>query len=275
MSDLLIHSMSEFAHLILPALECAGAAHIAEIGAEFGGMSQHLADHCQHRGGHLTSIDPAPQPVFLEWAAACAHVTHIAQPSLDAIPHLANIDAWVIDGDHNYYTVSRELALADGLCRRDGRPLLAFLHDVGWPSGRRDMYYAPDRIPAQHRHTNSYEAGVTLGNPAFLVNRGFRGHGHSAWALHSGGPANGVLTAVEDFIASAATPRRPLAYIHIPAVFGLGVVFDGGAPWADGLRGLLGPSHDNPLLAALEVNRLRNYLAVIEWQDRQAEGTAI
>ena len=274
MSDLLIHSMSEFAHLILPAFAAAGATNIAEIGAEFGGMSQHLADYCAGRGGHLTSIDPAPQDAFLNWAAACPHVTHIAEPSLDALPRLTDIDAWVIDGDHNYYTVSHELALADGLCRREGKPLLAFLHDVGWPSGRRDMYYAPERIPREHRHTHSFEAGVTLGDAGFLVQRGFRGGGHSAWALQSGGPRNGVLTAVEDFIAAASTPDRSLAYIHIPAVFGLGVVFDGSAPWADAVRALLGQWHDDPLLAAMEVNRLRNYLAVIEWQDRQADGTA-
>jgi hypothetical protein len=39
--------------------------------------------------------------------------------------------------------VFHELVAADALSRRDGRPLLALLHDVGWPCSRRDMYYAP------------------------------------------------------------------------------------------------------------------------------------
>jgi hypothetical protein len=39
MSNLLIHSMAEFSDLILGSLAIAGARHIVEIGAEFGGMS--------------------------------------------------------------------------------------------------------------------------------------------------------------------------------------------------------------------------------------------
>jgi hypothetical protein len=276
MADLLIHSMSEFASLILGCLDRAGARQVAEIGAEFGGMSQLLADHCANRDGTLFSIDPAPRPEFVEWAAGCPHVRPLAAPSLEAMPALSGIDAWMIDGDHNYYTVCNELKLADSLSRRDGRPLLAVLHDIAWPCARRDMYYAPDRIPAEHRHAHSFDAGVTLGNDGFLPGRGMRGMGGFAWALFAGGPRNGVLTAIEDFIAEAEAedPARSLVFAQIPAVFGLGVLFDGSAEWAEDLAGLLLPYHGNELIAALEENRLRNYLAVIEWQDRQAEGAA-
>ena len=41
--SLLIHSMSEFSDIILHGLQIAGARNIAEVGAEFGGMSQQLA----------------------------------------------------------------------------------------------------------------------------------------------------------------------------------------------------------------------------------------
>ena len=131
MSSLLIHSMDEFAATILACLTAADARTVAEIGAEFGGMSHRIADHLAPIDGHLTSIDPAPAPAFAAWAAAAPGVRHIAQPSLDALPGLAGIDAWLIDGDHNYHTVSRELAEIDRIARRDGKPLLAFLHDVG------------------------------------------------------------------------------------------------------------------------------------------------
>jgi len=33
--------------------------------------------------------------------------------------------------------------------------LLVFYHDVGWPSARRDLYCAPDQIPAEFRHADS------------------------------------------------------------------------------------------------------------------------
>ena len=270
MADLLIHSLSEFAWLLLPALERAGARNIVEIGAEFGGMSRHLADYCARHNGRLTSIDPAPKAEFLAFVAGAPHVEHIALGSLEALPGCAHTDAFVIDGDHNYYTVARELRFALANSQRDGQPLLAFLHDVGWPWGRRDLYYDPQAIPAIHRQPFSFEAGITLEDSGHRIGRGFRGAGQWACALNAGGPGNGVLTAVEDFIAQTAREGTALAYAHIPAVFGLGVVFNANAPFAEDLAQLLAPWHDNPLLASLEVNRLRNYLAVIAWQDREA-----
>jgi hypothetical protein len=274
MTDLLIHSMAEFSELIGQVIARAGARDVAEIGAEFGGMSQLLADHCAAAGGTLTSIDPAPKSEFVDWAARCAHVKHMAATSLQAIPTLSGIDAWMVDGDHNYYTVFNELRLIDEACRRDGKPLLAVLHDVGWPCDRRDMYYAPQTIPAAYRHPHSYEAGVTLGDDGCLRGRGMRGMGAFAWALRAGGPKNGVLTAVEDFVGLSEATGRQLIYAEIPAVFGLGVLFDAQAEWAEDVAGLVLPYHRNALIAALETNRLRNYLAVIEWQDRQAMGQA-
>lgn len=268
--SLLIHSMSEFSDIILGCMHAAGASNLVEVGAEFGGMSQQLAAYAQLKQGHLTSIDPAPQPEFIAWAEGCKSATHIALPSLEAMPTLANVDAWVIDGDHNYYTVSNELRIADELAQRDGRPLLAFLHDVSWPTARRDMYYAPDRIPTEWRHPHSFEGGAFLGQSELRPHRGFRGMGNFAFANHEGGPRNGVLTAVEDFLDAARVPDRALAFAHVPAVFGLGIVFDSSAPWAADVAQIVHPYHDNALMASLELNRLRNYLAVIDWQDSRA-----
>ncbi|EIZ78694.1 hypothetical protein WSK_2742 [Novosphingobium sp. Rr 2-17] len=270
MTDLLIHSMAEFSDLIFGSLQRAGARHIVEIGAEYGGMSHLLADFATTVGGHLTSIDPAPQPAFIAWAAATPAVTHIAAPSLEVIDDLQAVDAWLIDGDHNYYTVYHELLGADAVCARDCKPLLVFLHDVSWPTGRRDMYYAPDRIPAAFCHPHEFGAGAMLGQVDLVPGQGFRGGSSWAMANRSGGVRNGVLTAVEDFIAGAGSAGRPLAFAHIPAVFGLGVLFDVDAEWSADVAALVAPFHDNPLLAAVEHNRLRNYLKVIEWQDRAA-----
>ncbi len=270
MSDLLIHSMSEFSDIISEALALAEAREIVEIGAEFGGMSSLLADIARAAQGRLTSIDPAPKPEFVAWAKGRADVRHIAQPSLDAIGGLSRIDAWMIDGDHNWYTVYHELKQADAVCRRDGKPLLAFLHDVAWPCARRDLYYAPDRIPTDYRHPHTFEGGVFPGRGAPIANRGLRGMGHFAWANHEGGPRNGVLTAIEDFIDEVRAEGRGIAYAEIPAVFGLGILFETSAAWAPDMAGLVIPWHENRLLRRLEENRLANYLTVIEWQDRAA-----
>lgn len=273
MSNLLIHSMSEFSGQIMPCLNAAGARNIVEIGAEYGGMSQLLAKHAESNGGTLTSIDPTPKREFLEWVAANRHVRHVAKPSLEAIPALSDVDAWVIDGDHNYYTVGNELAIIDQLSQRDGKPLLAILHDVAWPCARRDQYYNPSQIPEEYRQPFSWDSGVTLDEETAVPHRGFRGHGDFAYALKSGGERNGVLTAVEDFLAAARADGRDLAFALVPAVFGLGIVFAADAPWSASVAEIVLPFHDNPLIARLEENRLRNFLQVIEWNDSVAEIT--
>jgi hypothetical protein len=270
MSDLLIHSMSEFSEIIVPALAIAGATEIAEIGAEFGGMSTLLADFATAEGGRLTSVDPAPKPEFLHWVSGRAEVRHIAKPSLETIESLTGIDAWLIDGDHNWYTVYHELKQIDAVSRRDGRPLLVFLHDIGWPWARRDLYYAPELIPAAYRQPFDYEGGCVPGSPMLVPHRGFRGMGQFAAALCEGGPRNGVLTAIEDHIDEVRATGRTIAFAQIPAVFGLGVLFGTDAPWSEALSDFLIPYHENRLLRTLEENRLANYLAVLDWQDRAA-----
>lgn len=270
MTNLLIHSMSEFSDIILPALDLAEVRTVAEIGAEFGGMSAMLAAHCGDRGGKLVSIDPGPKQQFLDWVAGADHVEHVALPSLEAVPQLRSIDAWVIDGDHNWFTVYHELALVRDACRRDGIPVLAFFHDVHWPCARRDMYYAPERIPAEFRHPYSFDGGANPGRIELRPHRGFRGMGQFAIALHEGGPRNGVLTAIEDFLADELEAGTEYGFCEVPGVFGLGVLFDLTADWSGALAEHLAPWHQNRLLATLEANRLANYLHVIEMQDDMA-----
>jgi len=265
--NLLIHSMAEFSTITLEALTLADAHRICEIGAEHGGNSTVLADWLAPRGGQLTSVDPAPGEAYLAWLADHhSHVQHIAGLSLDVIPGLPAQDAWFVDGDHNWYTVFHELQAIHSLQREAAQPLLIFLHDVGWPWARRDLYYAPERIPAQFRHPYSWDHGVTRNNPNAIVG-GFRGCGAFAVALHEGGPRNGVLTAVEDF---AACHQNEFFWANIPGVFGLGVLFDREHPVASDLAMLLSPLHEHPLYRRLEDNRLANYLRVIQMQDEAA-----
>lgn len=271
MTELLIQSMSEFSEIIVPALAIAGATEIAEIGAEFGGMSTILADFVAAEGGRLTSIDPAAKADFLNWVGGQRHVRHIVKPSLETIESLERVDAWLIDGDHNWYTVYHELKQIERVCRRDGKAMLVFLHHIGWPCARRDLYCAPELIPADFRQPYDYKGGCVLGAPVLVPNRGFRGMGQFAAAICEGGPRNGVLTAIEDHIDEIRGAGGSIAFAEIPAVFGLGVLFDTDAPWSEELSKFLIPYHENRLLRTLEENRLRNYLALIDWQDRMAE----
>jgi hypothetical protein len=269
-----MYSMTVFSDLIFAALELAGAKQVVEIGADTGGMSRMLAEHCLKHGGEFTSVDPAPTPDFRIWVAFNPQVRHLAAPSLDAFAELKNIDAWVIDGDHNWYTVYHELIGVEKVCRRDGKPILVFFHDVAWPCARRDMYYAPERIPSEYRQAFSRDSGITLENPGLLKNRGFRGGNHFAWAEREGGPRNGVLTAIEDFMAERYREGREFGFAEIPGVMGLGVLFDMDTPWSAPLANFLMPFHQNRLLKAMEEDRLRNALRVHDLLDDAAEAAA-
>jgi hypothetical protein len=266
MADLLLHSMAEFADIIFPCLMAAKARKVVEIGSENGTMTTKLITYAAECEGELICVDPSPSKEAEQIFDQHRNARLIKNYSLNVLPHNP-ADAYLIDGDHNYYTVYHELQNCWENSIQAGKYLLVFLHDVGWPWGRRDLYYNPDMIPGPFRNTHTWEKGVTLHCPDAIIG-GFRGEGHWACAVKEGGPRNGVMTAVEDFVKDK--PGRFL-WAYLPVIFGLGVLFDSGAPWRDKLSEILGPYHNNDLLARMEENRLACYLKVIEWQDRQNE----
>jgi hypothetical protein len=258
---LILYSLANFREIIQEALVRAGARRIAEIGAEYGTFTQELCDHARRTGGQLITIDPAPRPeavAFFEQHREDPHFRFLEQTSLDALATLAAIDAYIIDGDHNYHTVREELEAISARHRSEGRPLLIFEHDVEWPCGRRDWYYVPDRIPEHARHPYSCEGGVGFDQPE-LVPGGFGDGEGLAIALEAGGPRNGVRTAIEDFMAG----HPELCFEVIPAVFGLGIIYSREAPWAPQVAELLRPFAGNPLLERMERNRAQLFCTVL------------
>ena len=179
--------------IIMPFISCRGWTAVCEIGASQGKSTDLLASLPQVS---VTVIDPCFDCDLAARYAGNPRVTVHKANSLDVLPTLRGpFDCILIDGDHNWYTVYNELSVIAEreLLRRGG---VIFLHDVGWPYGRRDMYYQPDTIPSQYRHAYD-RAGVVRGRKelsadgvnAFLYN-----------AKTEGGPCNGVLTAIEDFL---------------------------------------------------------------------------
>jgi hypothetical protein len=198
MPDLLLHSMAEFGDLMVDVLRLAGAKTVVEIGAEGGESTRVLLEHTEKAGGELVVIDPAPSPAAEALIGRHRHARLVKQTSLEVLPSLA-ADAYLIDGDHNYYTVSRESTLIWEQCEAAGKPFLALYHDVCWPWARRDLYYDPSRIPPEHLKPHAWDRGVTLDQPRAIAG-GFRGEGQWACAIEEGGPKNGVMTAIEEFV---------------------------------------------------------------------------
>lgn len=260
-APLLIHSLAEFRQLIFECLELVGPRRIVEIGSEDGTFTTELLQWARDHGATVTAVEPLPTPAVAELATKWPELHLVEERSPKALEHIEAADVYLVDGDHNHATVRGELEAVYG---HDGnRSSVVFLHDVGWPSGRRDMYYDPAGLPPEAVHPHTYTKGVVPGRDE-VVEGGFRGAGQFAWARHEGGPANGVRTAVEDFLRDHGDR---FCFVTVPCVFGLGVVFPASAPWAEALGTLLAPYDGNELLERMEENRLSLYLAVLAMQD--------
>jgi hypothetical protein len=258
--DILIYSLSEHRDLIFECLDAVAPERVVEIGSEAAGMTRELVLWAERSGARFVTVEPFPIDEVREMDARLEHFELVEGRSPGALEGIDPAGAYLIDGDHNYWTVLHELrAIYSG---DRGTPPLAILHDVGWPCARRDQYYSVEALPPDAVHPHSYSKGRVPGRDE-LADRGFGGDGAFAVALEEGGPRNGVLTAVEDFLGE----RSGLVYAHVPAIFGLGVIYAQAAPYAERLGELLRPLHENALLARLEENRVRLYTRVLELQD--------
>jgi hypothetical protein len=270
MSQIYLHSMANFDPIVEGVLDIVGARRIVEVGAEGAIFSSWLAGYARSHGGDVRCVDPAPSEALRDLAGRADGVTLLERYSPAALEELQDADTYFLDGDHNWHIVSGELrGIRDRLLDAEA-PALAILHDVHWPCARRDFYYEPERIPADERQPYSYESGVSPDEPG-LDPHGFRGAGVFAVAEREGGPRNGVLTAVEDFLEE--TPG--LVHRIVPCVFGLGFLYSSSAPWAEQLDAYLAPYDRSPLLERLEANRIAMFLQILRLQDEIERRTAI
>jgi hypothetical protein len=204
-------------HVIEPVLSAGELSAVVEIGAATGVNTARLAGWASANRAVVHVIDPDPRfdVEALERQFPEAFVMHRAL-SLEALPLVQRPDAVLIDGDHNWYTVSQELRLLERMSRQWP---ITFLHDVGWPYGRRDMYYDPATIPPDYRQP--YERSGLLKGCSRLSPDGV--NTHLAHAAHEGGARNGVLTAVEDFMEES---DHQLELFAATGPAGLGLLID-------------------------------------------------
>jgi Methyltransferase domain len=253
------HSLVNNAEVLIPCLDAAGARSIVEVGAYAGDVTRLLLDWGRRSGARVWAVDPSPQDSLVRLADAHPELELIREKSLDALRQVPLPDVVVIDGDHNYYTVSEELRLIAEQADGELLPLLIF-HDVRWPHARRDHYFAPQLIPAEQRQ-RTVNGGLVPGDS------GVRSDGlpYTSVAANEGGPHNGVLTAVEDFVVAHGGVQLAI----VPTFFGLGVVWRRDAPWAEVLAEFLKPYDRNPVLERMEANRIL-HLASMHSQAVQA-----
>jgi hypothetical protein len=242
-------SLATLAEILFPCLDAVAPGSVAEVGAYAGDLTRLLLEWGNGRGVKVLAIDPKPKDELFKLAEEHPELELVRRLSLEGLEAVPLPDAVILDGDHNHYTVSEELrVIARRAADTEASLPLVVLHDVGWPHARRDSYYAPEEIPAEHRQP------IVEGPGLYPGVRGTRPGGLPYhWAAENeGGPRNGVLTAAEDFIAG----REGLRLAVVPAFFGLGVIWQLDAPWSDALAEILDPWDRNPLLQRLEENRV-------------------
>lgn len=203
--------------IIRPCLDLLKPQIIIEIGTDAAQTTRLVAGFARTYGATVHTIDPEPA---IDMAALATEfephlVCHRAQ-SLEALPTLPGADCVLIDGDHNWYTVKHELEIIAKSAALHDRMPIVFMHDIAWPYARRDLYYEPERIPAIHRQPWK-TAPIDPATDA-LGETGFnRNHHH---AVYAHGIRNGVLSAVEDFLAD----HPGWTFATIPGFSGLGIL---------------------------------------------------
>lgn len=205
-----------FPTIIAPILDKIDPKTVIEIGCADGAHTRLLLDDCNKRKAVLHVVDPEPTLDTDDLAKKNpdSFVFH-RMMSIEALPTLPKADVVLIDGDHNYYTVSHELT---ALCKDPATMPVILLHDVGWPYGRRDMYHSPERIPHEARQPN-HQRGILV-DGSDLAEYG-HGAGKIFHAQTESGPKNGVLTAVEDVLKNINPPAR---LVLVPGFHGLGII---------------------------------------------------
>ena len=244
-------SLANVAEVMVPCIELVDARSVIEIGAYNGDLTRLLADWAARAEARVLAIDPAPKPGLVRLEKERDEVELSRETSREALRHVELADVVIIDGDHNYWTVSEELRLLSERAGGTDLPLLMF-HDVGWPHAFRDDYFDARLIPEDHRHPVAgpdERRGLYPGDPGLRPG----GLPYPRSAAREGGPRNGVRAAVEDFLEG----RQGLRFVRVPAFFGFGVVWREDTPWAEKMAEFLEPWDENPVIARLEANRVR------------------
>ncbi len=249
---ILLHSMAVFRELFEIVFASREIRTVVEVGVESGTVS---GMYTELGATAVYCVDPKPTDEIRANLAENEALHLVEGWSPEILAELPIADMYVLDGDHNYAIVHDEVCWV----MANAPDAIIVLHDVLWPCSRRDLYYEPSSVPPERRHPAS-DDGPTVWHDE-LSPAGFVGLGAFTSARHAGGERNGVLTAVEDAVASDDSWQ----FVLVPAVFGMGVMVRT-SPAAERLLEKLVPFTQSRLLSIMENNRIALYTRVLEMQ---------
>jgi hypothetical protein len=200
---------------VAPLMRSRKWSRICEIGSHQGESTDFLR---VIPGLQVTVVDPCLDCDLQEKFSNNSFIDMRKGLSLEVLPQLTGpFQCVLIDGDHNWYTVYNELKLISErkLLPEGG---IIFFHDVDWPWARRDMYYQPEVIPPEYRHKWD-QRGIVRGKSELSSES--TSFVEDKKAPFEGGERNGVLTAIEDFLAEN---RGGYRFFRVRAGNGLGIM---------------------------------------------------
>lgn len=253
--------------VIAPLLEELAPKVLLEVGSFAGDNTQKLLDFSRRTDAVVHAVDPLPRFPAQEWADGSeGHMVFHRALSLEALPGLPPCDVALLDGDHNWYTLYHELKALQGVAEAAGVAFpVCIFHDIAWPYDRRDLYYDVSNVPEEGRQPHR-TGGLHPDHPELLEEDGMSlGFCH---AIEYGGAKNGVLTAIEDFLAECGFEHE---FFQVPGFFGLGVLVPAGRRLEGGTQDRLRNEMGNLLLEggflqALEDERLHHFIEAQEAQ---------
>jgi hypothetical protein len=205
-----------------------------------------------------------------------SYFTFFEARSLDLLQDIGPVDAVLIDGDHNWYTVYHELCLIEDISSAHRCQLpFVLLHGSGWPYDRRVAVHVAAAIPPDHRKPfcrMGMKPEVSELQSAGGLNRKLDD------AAYESGPQNGVLTAVEDFIRTREVKIRR---VQIPGFHGLSILASLASEKKDPILRMLdaGPEGEMrpQLVASLERDRVEAEIrqAALVDQIEQEQSSAV
>lgn len=206
-----------------PLFDAYKPRRIVEVGSDHGDNTEKLLEYAQANDAVVEVIDPLPKYDADEWCAKWGdRIVYHKALSLNVLHKIEEMDLVLIDGDHNWYTVRNELELIyKNTVKKGKRFPLVLMHDVGWPYGRRDLYYDPSTIPPAYLQPYRKE-GMELGQ-AELAGEDKGLNPHLFNAIYENNLRNGVRTAAEDFVSDHESDD--LRFLVVPCLNGLGIVF--------------------------------------------------
>ncbi|MDO9045719.1 MAG: glycosyltransferase [Methanobacteriaceae archaeon] len=204
--------------IILPIIKSINSKYIIEVGSDTGLNTKNILKYCIDHDAHMTAIDPFPSFDIDEFKRVYEDKFEmLTELSLNALPNLNDYDVILLDGDHNWYTLYNELKIIERNFKNKNFPLV-FLHDIGWPYARRDLYYNPQDIPENYRQPYK-KLGICPGETNLKEQGGINSKFNNS--IYENTSKNGVLTAVEDFIQES---DLEFFFESISAFFGLGIL---------------------------------------------------